>query len=92
MIDMTQFRGYGNNVTLHEPIVIIHPESILFSNNIIVDSFSCLNGGNGLYLGNNVDMSLYTTIIGSGYCIIEDFATLAAPVAGSSTAPKISRG
>ena len=80
MIQKKEFKEIGKNVTIHEPVTIIKPGSIVLKNNIIISEYAYLAGGLGLHIGNFIHISSQSIISGGGYCVLEDFVGLSAGV------------
>jgi len=74
------FKKVGDNVKIYDPVTFINPDLIILNNNIIVSEFSFINAGQGLFIGNYIHISPYTSISGGGYCILEDFVGLSTGV------------
>lgn len=74
----TVFKEIGNNVTIYQPISIIEPENMVLKSHIILSEFSYLAAGKGLFIGNYIHISTNCSILGGGYCIINDFVGICA--------------
>lgn len=72
------FREIGENITIYEPVRFIQPEKMVFKNHIIFSEFSYLASGKGLFIGNFIHISTNCSILGGGYCIVNDFVGIAA--------------
>jgi galactoside O-acetyltransferase len=79
-MDKLKFKAIGENVTIYDPVTFIYPDLIVLNNNIIISEFSFINAGLGLFVGNYIHISPHTSIMGGGYCILEDFVGLSAGV------------
>ena len=75
-----KFKEIGKNVTIYEPVALINPETMVLKSNIIISEFSYIASGLGLYLGNFIHISTSVSILGGGYCILEDFVGVCAGV------------
>jgi len=78
--DQSKLKSIGTNVTIYDPVVLIRPELMVFNNHIIISEFAYLAAGLGLYLGNYIHISAYTSISGGGACVVEDFVAISAGV------------
>lgn len=76
--DGFSFRRRGRDVTVHSPIVIVHPENLVLGSRVILDALSFLNAGKGLFLGNCIHVATMASIIGGGFCVLEDFVGVCA--------------
>jgi galactoside O-acetyltransferase len=72
------FKEIGNDVTIYQPISLIQPEKMVLKNHIILSEFSYLASGKGLFIGNYIHISTNCSILGGGYCIINDFVGICA--------------
>lgn len=68
-------RSFGKNVKISRKCSIYSPESISVGNNVRIDDYCCLVGGEkGIKIGSNVHIAFFSIILGNGGVIIEDFA------------------
>lgn len=68
-------KSFGNNVKISRKCSIYSPESISVGNNVRIDDYCCLVGGEkGINIGSNVHIAFFCIILGNGGVIIEDFA------------------
>ena len=72
------FKEIGNYVTIYQPISLIQPEKMVLKSHIILSEFSYLASGKGLFIGNYIHISTNCSILGGGYCIINDFVGICA--------------
>lgn len=72
------FKSAGADVRIFEPVAIMGAERIELASHIWLSEFSFLNAGQGLYIGNFVHVANHASIIGGGFCILDDFAGLSA--------------
>ena len=75
-----KFKSIGDKVIIYDPVTFINPDLIILNNNIIISEFSFINAGQGLFIGNYIHISPFTSIMGGGYCILEDFVGLSSGV------------
>jgi len=75
-----KFKTIGENVSVYDPVAIMKPEMISLGSHIIISEFAYINGGLGIYVGNNVHIAAQTCISGGGYCILDDFSGISAGV------------
>lgn len=62
-----KFRTYGNGVEIYQPCLVLRPEVVSLSNYVRIDSFTKLEGGEGLRLGNYVHIGSFAHVnIGGG--------------------------
>ncbi len=72
------FKTIGKNVKWFERTVFIKPEAISLGDNIQIDDFVLINGGQETLIHHNVHIASFTTIIGGGRFVIKPFAGLSA--------------
>jgi len=72
------FKTIGKNVKWFERTVFVRPETISFEDDIQVDDFVLINGGQETLIQHNVHIASFTTVIGGGRCVIKPFAGLSA--------------
>lgn len=77
---LKKIKKVGENVTIYDYVTIIKPENVFLNNNIIISEYCYLAAGKGLYIGNNIHISPFSSIVGGGFCILEDFVGLSAGV------------
>jgi len=65
-----QYKSYGEGITIHQPCVILKPEVISLASGCRVDSFSKLEGGNGIELGENVHVAAFSHINAGGGTVV----------------------
>ena len=69
---------YGKHVKIFDQAVIINPDNLEIGDNSHIDDFVFLNSGKKTIIGRNVHISAFTSIIGGGEFIMEDFSGLSA--------------
>ena len=71
------FKKYGKNVLISKKSSIYSPDKISLGNNVRIDDFCCLVGGeSGIEIGSNVHIAFHCIIVGNGGVKINDFAGL----------------
>jgi acetyltransferase-like isoleucine patch superfamily enzyme len=68
------FRARGEDVTIYPRAHILSPESISIGDSVIIDDFVFLAGGSETRIGSFVHLASFSSYLGSGRLIIEDFA------------------
>lgn len=72
------FKRLGDNVTIHEPCIILKPEMIEIGDGARIDSFCKLEGGEGVTIGRWVHIASFAHInIGGGTVILGDGVAIA---------------
>jgi acetyltransferase-like isoleucine patch superfamily enzyme len=72
------FKHLGDNVTIHEPCIILKPEMIDIGDGARVDGFCKLEGGQGVTIGRWVHIASFAHVnIGGGRVIIGDGVAIA---------------
>jgi len=77
-LEARRFAERGAGVEIFEPVVLLKPGAIFLQNQIWISEFSFVNGGAGLYVGNYVHIANHSSIVGGGFCVLEDFSGLSA--------------
>lgn len=72
------FKYLGKEVKLFQSTVFINQENISINDYSHIDDFVFFNGGIESYIGKNVHISAFTSIIGGGKLIMDDFSGLSA--------------
>jgi acetyltransferase-like isoleucine patch superfamily enzyme len=73
-------RRVGQDVTIWPAARIIAPERISLGDSVIIDDFVMLIGGEETILGSFVHIGAFTSMMGSGRLVIEDFACVSGGV------------
>ena len=79
-MDTIKFAEKGNDVTIYPYVVFVNESNIHLKNNIIISEFAWIHGGIKTLIGNFIHISSYSSIVGGGTCIFEDFVGLSAGV------------
>ena len=74
------FKSIGDNVLISDKCSIYSPQNIEIGNNVRIDDFVILSPATGLRIGNYVHIACYTSIIGKGEIILEDFVGISGRV------------
>jgi acetyltransferase-like isoleucine patch superfamily enzyme len=75
-------RSYGTNVLISDKASIYNAKNIIIGNNVRIDDFCILSAGVGnITIGSYVHIACYTSLIGKGSIIMEDFSVLSSKVA-----------
>jgi acetyltransferase-like isoleucine patch superfamily enzyme len=74
------FKGLGNNVVISKKASIYSPQNITIGNNVRIDDFCIISSSNKCKIGNYVHIGCYSSIIGRGDVIIEDFCGISGRV------------
>lgn len=74
------FKSVGENVLISDKCSIYSPHIIEIGNNVRIDDFCILSPGTSLKIGNYIHIGCYTSLIGKGEFILEDFVGLSGRV------------
>jgi acetyltransferase-like isoleucine patch superfamily enzyme len=74
------FRRIGRDVFVWEKSQILAPERISIADSVIIDDFVLLMGGEETILGSFIHIAAFSSIVGGGRLIMEDFAGLSGGV------------
>jgi dTDP-4-amino-4,6-dideoxy-D-glucose acyltransferase len=76
------FKKIGHNVKVSKKASIYMPEKISIGNNVRIDDFCCLVGGQeGINIGSFVHIAFFCVILGNGGVTLKDFSGLSSRVA-----------
>jgi dTDP-4-amino-4,6-dideoxy-D-glucose acyltransferase len=76
------FKSLGRNVKISRKCSIYMPENISIGDNVRIDDFCCLVGGQkGINIGSYVHVAFFCIIVGNGGVTLEDFSGLSSRVA-----------
>ncbi len=67
------FRRAGENIKVHNLVVIVTPENMVLGSDIIIDDFVFLGAHRRLILGNHVHIASHASITGGGRVLVSDF-------------------
>lgn len=79
-LDKINFKHIGKNVFISNKCSIYSPHLIEIGDNVRIDDFSILSPGSILKIGNYVHIGCYTSLIGKGEFILEDFVGISGRV------------
>ena len=80
-IDALGFLSVGVNAQISDRASFYGTDRILLGNNIRIDDFCVLSAGvGGIYIGNNVHIAVYSSLIGAGKITISDFCNVSSRV------------
>lgn len=81
-IENMGFSFVGKNVLISDKASFHNCKNISLGNNCRVDDFCVISAGkNGINIGNNVHIAVYTSLIGAGEITLSDFSNLSSRVA-----------
>lgn len=76
------FKSIGKNVMLSKKASFYNCENIEIGNNVRIDDFCVLSAGKGgIIIGNYIHVAVYSSIIGAGKVVLEDFSNISSKVA-----------
>jgi len=73
-------KRFGENVLISDKVSIYSSHLIEIGNNVRIDDFVILSPGTSLKIGNHVHIGCYSSLIGKGAMIIEDFVGISGRV------------
>ena len=80
-IDKLGFISVGQNVSISDKASIYGASRIKIGSNVRIDDFCVLSAGkDGIEIGNNIHIAVYTLLIGAGGIFVSDFANLSSRV------------
>lgn len=75
------FKSLGSNVKISLHASFYNAKNISIGDNTRIDDFCVLSAGDGgIFLGKNIHISVYTSLIGKGRIQIDDFSTISSKV------------
>lgn len=75
------FKKMGRNVKISKKSSIYMPEEISIGNNVRIDDFCCLVGGQqGIEIGSYVHIAFFCVLVGNGGITLKDFSGLSSRV------------
>lgn len=81
VIESMGFVSVGQNVQISDKASIYGFDRIAIGDNVRIDDFCVLSAGiGGIDIGSHVHIAVYTSIIGAGKVVIEDFCNLSSRV------------
>jgi acetyltransferase-like isoleucine patch superfamily enzyme len=81
LIDMG-LKTFGNDVFISNKCSIYNAQNIVIGNSVRIDDFCVLSAGSGgINIGSYIHIGVYTSIIGGGKVILEDYCNISSKVA-----------
>ena len=75
------FRSVGKEVRISRKASIYRPERVSLGDHVRIDDFCVISAGDGgVVIGNFIHIGAYTSIIGGGEVVLEDFANISSRV------------
>lgn len=75
------FESVGHGVALSDKASFYNCRQISIGNNVRIDDFCVISAGaGGIAIGNNVHVAVYTSLIGRGRILLDDFSNLSSRV------------
>ena len=74
------YKAHGKNVRIYPLAKIIRRRVVCFGDNVMVDDFVFIDGGQGVEIGSFVHIGVHTAIVGGGKMVMEDFSGLSGGV------------
>lgn len=71
-----QFKKSGKNVRIYPLTKILNPEVVSIGDNVIIDDFVFIMGGQETEIGSYVHIACFCSITGGGKFVMEDFSGL----------------
>jgi len=76
------FKSCGENVFISEKASFYNCKNISIGSNVRIDDFCVLSAGDGgIELGNYIHVAVYSSLIGAGKIVIEDYSNISSKVA-----------
>jgi acetyltransferase-like isoleucine patch superfamily enzyme len=67
------FHRAGDNIKVHNLVVIVSPENMVLGSDIIIDDFVFIGSHSRLILGNHVHIASHASLTGGGRVLVGDF-------------------
>ena len=74
------FKKIGHDVTIWEKAHIIAPEKISIGDSVIIDDFTLISGKEDTILGSFIHIGAFSSLVGGGRLLMEDFSGLSGGV------------
>ena len=75
-------KSFGDNVFISRKCSIYNAQNIIIGDNVRIDDFCVLSAGiGGIRIGSFIHIGVYTSIIGGGKVILEDYCNISSKVA-----------
>jgi acetyltransferase-like isoleucine patch superfamily enzyme len=80
-IEAMGFASVGQNVRISDRASFYNTSNIYLGNNVRIDDFCVLSAGvGGIYIGSNVHIAVYSSLIGAGKITLTDFCNISSRV------------
>ncbi|HAS8533067.1 TPA: acyltransferase [Vibrio vulnificus] len=80
-LDSIGFKALGNNVLISKKASIYNAGNISLGSNVRIDDFCVISAGNGgIFIGSNVHIAVYSSLIGAGEINLSDFSNISSKV------------
>jgi acetyltransferase-like isoleucine patch superfamily enzyme len=75
------FKSVGHNVLISDKCSIYNAKNIEIGNNVRIDDFTILSAGDGgIKIGSHIHIACYTSLIGKGKILVDDFSNISSKV------------
>lgn len=75
------FKSIGSNIYISDKVSIYGAQNISIGNNVRIDDFVVLSAGNdGIELGSYIHIAVFSSLIGAGKIILEDYCNISSRV------------
>lgn len=75
------FKASGKNVRISDKASFYNPGNITIGDNTRIDDFCVLSAGEGgIFIGNNVHLAVYVSLIGKGKITVSDYANFSSRI------------
>lgn len=75
------FKSIGNNVLISSKASLYNCANIIIGNNVRIDDFCVLSAGDhGIVIGDYIHIAVFSSLIGNGKIIINDYANISSRV------------
>lgn len=76
----SDFKSFGDSITIYPQAKFVNPGVIEIGDNTVIDDFTFLYGGNSMKLGRYLHIGSFSSVIGGGDFIMEDYSGFAVGV------------
>lgn len=81
VIESMGFGSLGKNLSISDKVSFYNCANIFLGNDVRIDDFCVLSAGEGgIFIGNNVHIAIYSSLIGMGKITLSDFSGLSSRV------------
>ena len=74
------FRSFGENVLISDKASIYNPQNIEIGSNVRIDDFCIISPATSLKIGNYTHIACYSSILGFGEIVLEDYVSISGRV------------